>query len=134
MNLSRKRGLSTPEAVTAFGLAAGRLAIGAGIWIAPRTTLGALGLDELDRKALALARIAATRDLALGFWMASAGSDRRALATATAAVAVCDAGDTVAFGLLARQGGEEAGAGWRGAGAAAPATAVGVWLLNRLRA
>lgn len=114
------------------GLAGGRLAIGAGIWLAPKPTLNALGLGELDGVALTMARIAATRDLALGAWMATAARDRPALAGPTAAVAACDAGDTLAFALLALRGGY-VGAGLRGIAAAGPATAAGAWLLSRVR-
>lgn len=128
------KGLAPAESAATFALAAGRLAIGAGIWLAPGPALKALGLDGLDAKALAVARIAATRDLALGAWMAASAGERRALRGAAAAAAACDAGDTLAFALLARTGGENAGAGMRGVAAAAPATAAGTWLLLRLRA
>lgn len=130
---ARRSSLDAAEGVVAAGLAAGRLAIGAGIWLAPRPTLRALGLGELDAAALTLARIAATRDLALGAWMASAAGDRRALQAPAVAVTACDGGDALAFALLARRGGDAAGAGLRGLSAAAPATVAGLWLLKRLR-
>ncbi|CAN5183876.1 hypothetical protein BH24ACT23_BH24ACT23_07160 [soil metagenome] len=116
----------------ACGLAAGRLAIGAGLWLAPNLTLGALGFGKLDPNAMALARIAATRDLALGAWMIDARHDRERLGRAAIAVAACDAGDTIAFALLARGGGQSKFAGLRGVAAAGPATAAGAFLATRL--
>lgn len=114
-------------------LAAGRIAIGAGIWAAPGLTAKALGMKPFDGEALALARLAATRDLILGAWL---GSELRGggkpLAPA-AALTACDAGDALAFALLAAQGGDNVQAGARGLAAAGPATAIGAWFVTRLR-
>ena len=115
-----------------MGLAAGRISIGAGLWLAPNATLSVLGFGRLEGEALALARIAGVRDIALGAWMVDARDDRARLARAATAVAACDAGDTAAFGLLARAGGNDARAGLFGAATAAPATAMGVALASRL--
>ncbi|MGZ8622020.1 MAG: hypothetical protein ACXWW8_05480 [Solirubrobacterales bacterium] len=115
----------------AIGLAAGRLVIGAGLWLAPRPTLTALGFGELDAGGLALARIAATRDLVLGAWQLGSLNDDEQLRRATAAVAVADGGDSIAFvlGLRSRENRTAAG---RGLAGALPATLAGAWLFSRL--
>lgn len=124
--------VSSHERRLAIGLGCGRIAIGAGLWLAPGVAARALGFGELDSRALALGRIAATRDLILGAWQLSALGDRERLAQATAAVAACDAGDTLTFALALRGGGEGREAGRRGVVGAAIATAAGAWLAGRL--
>lgn len=116
---------------TAVGLAAGRLAIGAAIWLAPDLAAKALGFDSIDAKALVLGRIAASRDLVLGAWQLSALDDRRELRHASLAVALADAGDALTF-LLAAAGTDTRGAGFRGLAGAVPATLAGAWLVRRL--
>lgn len=116
---------------TAIALATGRLAIGAGIWLAPGLAAKALGFDSIDAKALALGRIAASRDLVLGAWQLSSLDDSESLRRASLAVALVDAGDALAFALAAA-GGEARGAGFRGLAGAVPATIAGAWLVSRL--
>lgn len=125
----------TAEPALAAGLAAGRIAIGVAIWVAPQRALSALGFDRAaDRPdALTLARIAATRDLVLGVWQGASLRDRGSLRRATGAGAASDAGDAVAFALLASRGGE-AGSAAKGLGAAVLATLAGAWLAARLGA
>jgi hypothetical protein len=120
------------ERLLAVNLAAGRIAIGTGLWLAPRLSSKALGFGEPDGATLAVGRIAATRDLILGVLQLTALDDRERLARISAAVAVCDAGDTLAFALALRDPATRT-AGIRGIGAAAAATAAGAWLANRLR-
>ncbi len=118
------------ESLVAAGLAGGRIAIGAGIWIAPETTLGALGFGgKPDARALALARLAGTRDLLLGAWMASSMGSRERLQPAAAAVTACDAGDALTFALL---GSSDRRASILGALGAGSATLAGAWLTRRL--
>ena len=65
----------------AIGLAAGRIAIGAGLWA--RTATAARGRSASPRSigpALALARIAGTRDLVLGVWQLARARGPRAAA------------------------------------------------------
>ena len=88
--------------LTAIGLAAGRIAIGAGIWPAPTAAWRALGLGAPDPRALALGRLAASRDLVLGAWQLAAFGDRRRLRRVTAAVAAVDGADALTFALAAR--------------------------------
>jgi hypothetical protein len=117
----------------AIGLAVGRAAIGAGFWLAPRASARALGLGEIDDRAVAIGRIAGTRDLVLAAWHLSALDDRDDLRRASVAVAAADAGDSVAFALLARAGGELVRPGLVGLAAAVPATIAGSWLVRALR-
>jgi len=118
------------ERAVALALAGGRMVIGAAFWLAPELIRRSLGFAELDDEGLAIARIAGTRDLILGAWQASAAGDREKLRAASIAVAACDAGDTLAFALLAKSG--RTGPGVRGLGAALPATVAGAWLARRL--
>jgi hypothetical protein len=120
------------ERIIGLALAGGRVAIGAGLWLAPGPSARALGFDGLDGPALALARIAATRDLVLGAWQLSALGDRERLARATLAVGIADAGDAATFGLALGDDRTRT-AGIRGLPAAAAATAAGLWLATRLR-
>lgn len=131
--MSAIRELGAVERALAVSLAAGRAAIGAAIWLAPRRALPALGFERAadDDDALTLARIAATRDLVLGTWQASALGDRARLRRATLAVAACDAGDALAFAVAARRGSTTLAV--KGLAGAVPATLAGAWLAARLR-
>lgn len=119
--------------LTAIGLAAGRIAIGAGIWAAPTAAWRALGLGTPDPRALAIGRLAASRDLVLGAWQLGALGDPRRLRRVTAAVAAVDGADALTFALATRDP-DTRGAGVRGLAAALPAAVVGGWLAHRLRA
>jgi hypothetical protein len=116
--------------IVAIGLGAGRVAIGAGLWLAPGLVSKTLGFDEPDARTLALARIAATRDLVLGSSQIRSVDDPRARERAAVAGAVCDAGDAVAFALALRDPATRA-AGVRGVPLAVAATIAGVWLASR---
>jgi hypothetical protein len=120
-----------PTRPLAIGLAAGRLAIGAGLWLAPRRCARALGFEALDSTGLALARIAATRDLVLGAWQLRALDDRERLRTATLGVGLADTGDALAF-TLALADRRTRRAGVRGLAGALPAALAGLWLAARL--
>ncbi len=119
------------ERAAALGLAVGRMAIGAGLWLAPDLTVRALGFSEADDRTVAVARIAGTRDIVLGAWQATTLASRDRLGRATVAVAACDAGDSLTFALLL--GTDERRAGLRGVAVALPATIVGFALAGRLR-
>lgn len=125
-------GVGDTEKLVGAALAAGRIAIGAGIWLAPSLTAKALGMKPWEGEALTVARLAGTRDLILGVWLGAELRDGGSPAAPAGALAVCDAGDTLAFALLAARGGENMGAGLRGVAAAGPATALGAWLARRL--
>ena len=115
--------------LVAIGLATGRLAIGTALWLAPDACARALGFGRLDRRALTLARIAATRDVVLGSWQLRSLGEPAELRRASAAVAVADAGDALAFALLFR-GGDERRAAVRGLAGALPAALAGAWLVH----
>jgi hypothetical protein len=118
------------ERALAVNLGVGRVAIGLGLWLAPRLSARALGFDEADAATLVVARIAATRDLVLGAWQLSSLDDREQLAKASLAAAVCDGGDTIAFALALRDPATRT-AGIRGVALAAAATLAGAWLATR---
>jgi hypothetical protein len=118
----------------AAGLALGRAAIGAGLWLAPERALGVLGFDLRGRSAgpaVTVTRLAATRDLLLAAEGMRALGDPARLRRASMVGAAADAGDAVAFALaLARRDGVDRAA-IRGLLAAVPATVAGVWLARR---
>ena len=120
------------ERAVAAALAAGRLAIGAGIWLAPDLSARMLGFGSLDSTGLALGRIAATRDLVLGTWLIASLGNREELRWAATAAGAADAGDVLTFALLLGRGSDLRSAGLRGLAGAAPATAAGHWLVRRL--
>jgi len=128
-----KRTIGDKERLAGAALAAGRVAIGAGIWATPGLTARALGMKPFEAEGLAIARLAATRDLILGAWLGAELRDGGKPLAPAAALVICDVGDTLAFGLLAARGGDGLGPGLRGVAAAGPATALGAWLVSRLR-
>lgn len=113
-------------------LAAGRIAIGAGIWLTPGLAAKGLGMKPFGGEALAVARLAATRDIILGAWLGGELREGGKPLAPAIALTACDAGDALAFALLAARSGETH-AGARGLAAAGPATAIGAWLVSRLR-
>ncbi len=115
-----------------MALALGRLGIGAGIWLAPRAALRTLGFRDLDAVSLTMARIAASRDLVLGAWQLGSLSGRSGLLRASAAGAVADAGDTLAFALALGAGPTQRRAACRGLLGAAPAAIAGAWVAAKL--
>ncbi len=124
--------MAAEERLLALGLAAGRIVIGAGLWLAPQLASDKLGFGRLDDRALALARLAGTRDVVLGATQLAAIDDPDRLRRATAAAALADAGDTIAFALaLASADRPTRTAGLRGLPVAAAATAAGGWLISK---
>lgn len=113
-----------------IGSAVGRLAIGVGIFAAPRRALSALGFGEVDEAGLTLARLAGVRDvvLAVATLLALDNGDR--LRAASLANAAADGGDALSFVFaLAHRN----PAARRGVAAALPASAAGLWVYWRLR-
>jgi hypothetical protein len=103
-------------------LAYARIGIGASVWAAPRASMHALGFDPRNPQVMALARLAGTRDLALGGAGAVCAADPVAAATITRLNAAVDALDSLAFGIaLVRRRGIDRAAliGTLSAGAAA---------------
>jgi hypothetical protein len=118
------------ERALAVNLGLGRAAIGLGLWLAPNRAAKALGFDDADARTMAVARIAASRDLVIAIWQLASLDESEELAKASRAAAVCDAGDTVAF-LLALRDPSTRKAGLRGVPVAAAAAAAGFWLAGR---
>lgn len=116
----------------AIGLAAGRLVIGAGIWLAPRRALTALGFDPEMAEVRTLGRLAASRDLAAGGVALAAIGDRDATRSTVLVNAAVDAGDALAFAiaLVRREGSDRAALG--GLLSAGLASTAAVLLARRL--
>jgi hypothetical protein len=132
--MRRKRtGLTEHERTIGALLAAGRIAIGAGIWTVPTLAAKGLGMTRWDGEALAVARLAATRDLLLGAWLAAELRDGGKPLAPAVVLTACDAGDALTFALLAGRGGDDVKPGLQGLAAAGPATVIGAWLVQRLR-
>jgi hypothetical protein len=123
---------SEPTARRAILAIAGcRIAIGVGVLAAPRPALKALGFSEPGPQALALARVAGSRDLALGALTVAARDDLHRLRGAGLAAIAVDSADAVTFALASRL----PGFGLVGAGnalAGASAALLGGWARRRL--
>jgi hypothetical protein len=113
------------------GLAWTRVGVGVAVWLAPRTSMRVLGFDPANPQVMALARLAGTRDLALGVVAVSTHRDPGAAAIVAGLNAAVDALDAVAFAIafVRRQGIDRAAL--LGTTSAATATAIGVWLSRR---
>ncbi len=114
-------------------MAAGRIAIGVGIWAAPSIAAKGLGMKSFVGESLALARLAGTRDVLLGGWLAAELKEGGSPLAPAVALTACDAADALTFALLAGRGGDDVKPGLQGLAAAGPATALGAWLVARLR-
>jgi hypothetical protein len=114
-------------------LGAVRVAIGAAIWLLPDQAMRGLGFDPGDPQAMALARIAGSRDIALGALAVATAGDPARGATLARVNALVDAGDAAAFGgaFVRREGIDRAAIA--GFTAAAGATVLGLWVAERLR-
>lgn len=116
---------------TALAIAAGRVAVGAGALLATGPALRALGFAEADPGSRALARLAGSRDVAIGALTIAARDRRRALAFATALSAAVDAADATVFGVAGREPATRR-AGAIGAASGAAAALAGAWAARRL--
>jgi hypothetical protein len=110
--------------------AAGRIAIGIGMLVAPESALRALGFSEVSAATVAVARIAGIRDLVLGGATLAALDERARLRAVTIGNATADAGDTLAFAIAIRA--DQRTAGLRGVATALPAALTGLWVAWRL--
>ena len=81
----------------ALAIAAGRLGLGLGICAFTRQALTGLGFERSDAAAIALARLAGGRDIALGLHGLAARDDPARLAESAAIGTAVDAGDGAAF-------------------------------------
>lgn len=118
----------------AAALAVGGIRIGIGIatFGTTRRALRRLGFGDPDGATVALAKLAGSRDIALGLHALSAANDRERLREAVALGTLVDAGDAVSFGssLIKRDGIDRTAALNAPLGAAA--AALGLWILSRL--
>jgi hypothetical protein len=130
--MARRRRKPDPLARAAvLGIAGGRIAIGVGALLATRPALKVLGFEATDTSARALARLAGSRDIALGLLTFAARDDRERLLGATAVATAVDLGDAIAFGIAGRD--PAAGrAAVQGILSGGGATVVGAWALRRL--
>jgi Domain of unknown function (DUF4267) len=116
----------------ALAIGAGRIAIGAGVLLAPQASLRALGFPATDASGKALAKLAGGRDVALGALALAARDDREALRSACIAGIAADAGDALSLGSAAARGESLGHAGTLGAASGAAAALAGTWAVNRL--
>lgn len=114
-------------------LAFARIGIGASVWAFPRGSMRVLGFDPDNPQVMALARLAGTRDLALGAGAAATLDDPDAAATMLLANAAVDALDSLAFAiaLVRRRGIDRAAV--MGSLSAATAAGCGIALAARMR-
>ena len=90
--------MSDPSARSAaVAIAAGRLGRGIGICAFTRQALAGLGFERSDAAAVALARLAGGRDIALGLHGLAARDDPSRLAESSAIGTAVDVGDGMAF-------------------------------------
>ena len=116
----------------ALAIAAGRIGIGIGAFGFARPALGALGFERPDQITIALARLAGSRDIALGAHALASAGDRERLREATVLGALVDTGDAIAFGALLGAGPGLRATGLKNAPLGLAAAAVGVWIYSRL--
>ena len=109
-------------------LGTARIGLGSVIVVATDPALAALGFERGEPLTRALARLAGSRDIALGaIALTAPGSD--GLRRAALAGAACDAADAAAFGLAAIERGKLDRATLGGVASALVATAAGLWAL-----
>jgi hypothetical protein len=107
------------------------MAIGAGLWLAPRLSMRVLGFDPDNPETLTVSRLAGGRDLAMGAVAFAAASDPERAAATVRVNAAVDAGDAIAFLALGRRNGPGAAA-VLGTLTATAATGAGLWLASKL--
>ena len=90
-------------------------------------------MAKWDGEALALARLAATRDLLLGAWLAAELKDGGKPLAPAVALTACDAGDALTFALLAGRGGDAVKTRPPRHRSRRPSDRVGAWLVSRLK-
>lgn len=113
---------------------AGRIAIGVGLALAPRRALAALGFTEAGSATVAVARIAGSRDIALGTETLLARGDAERLGRISLTCAAVDAADALALSAGLGASSEVRTAALRGIAAAIPAALGGLWVAWRLGA
>lgn len=112
--------------------ALGRIAIGAGLAIAPVRALRALGFEDVSATTVAVSRIAGGRDIVLGALTLLAIDDPARLRVASLANATVDGGDALTFAAALSMGDEVRTGAIRGLAAAVPATLASLWVARQL--
>jgi hypothetical protein len=114
------------------GIAVGRIAVGAGTFLATGPALRALGLgQEPAADARALGKVLGARDLAVGLLTVAARDDRAALRAMALTAATLDAADAAGFTFAAAEPETRRG-GVLGVVSAAGAALLGFWAWRRL--
>jgi hypothetical protein len=129
----RRRSIDRNARRALLGIAAGRLAIGLGALLAPRTALRATGMPPTGPESVVLARLAGGRDVTLAVLTLAARGSGAGLRRIGIAAAAADAADAVVFGFAGRRP-EMRLAGVAGVLSGAGSAAAGAWALARLRA
>ena len=114
-------------------LGLGRVALGLSMLAAPRWMLTTQGFEDLSPATLAVTRLAGIRDIVIGAQMLASLDDEAALRRAHLWCAATDAGDAAVFATLLTRG-IETRAALTGLAVAGPATLVGAWSANSLKA
>jgi hypothetical protein len=127
----RRRRIDPRARQAVLEIAAGRIAIGVAALAAPGAALRLLGFPQSDASGRALARVAGSRDIALGLLTLTARDDRARLRAVGVAAAGVDAADAVTFALAARDPALRRG-GIGGSLSGTAAAAVGAWAWHRL--
>jgi len=115
----------------ALQIGVGRVAMGAGIFVATRPALRALGFGEPGPTGEAVAKLGGGRDVAIGALTLAARDDRQALRTTILIASACDVADAIALGISARHP-ETRRAGLGGIVSGGAAAAAGLWAWRRL--
>lgn len=129
--MRRRRKIDPLGRNAVLAIAAGRIGIGVGALLATKPALRALGFPPPDSAADSLARIAGSRDIALGLLAFAAREDAAAMRTAALVAAAVDAADAFAFSLAGRDP-QLRRAGVSGAVSGSAAALAGVWAWRRL--
>ncbi|HEV7771021.1 MAG TPA: DUF4267 domain-containing protein [Solirubrobacterales bacterium] len=129
--MRRRRKIDPLGRDTVLAIAAGRIGIGVGALLATKPALRALGFPPPDTAASSLARIAGSRDIALGLLAFAAREDREAIRTAAVVAAAVDAADALAFALAGRDP-RLRRAGISGVLSGSAAAVAGTWAWHRL--
>ncbi len=116
----------------AIAIGVARIGIGVAAFAFTRPSLRALGFGDPNPAAVALARLAGGRDLALGAHALSVRDDRDRLREASLLAAAVDAGDAIAFAAALASPGFRRMAIMNAPAGAAGAVA-GAWVASRLR-
>jgi hypothetical protein len=115
----------------ALQIGAGRVALGIATVFATRPALQGLGFSRPEATAVALAKLAGGRDIALGALTLAAHDDARTLRTLMLVSSALDAADAVALGVSARNP-ETRKAGIGGIVSGGAAALAGFWAWRRL--